>query len=107
MAYPSVPRVAGDEPARATLQLRSRDLGWRSIDDEVIAIDLVDSRYLATNAAGAKLWALLAEGTDIDALVEALVSGFGLPVTRARDDVAAFLRSLEERSLLEALPADA
>jgi len=91
----------------ATLRLRSRALSWRTIDDEVIAVDFDDSRYLAANQAGSVLWELLARGTDPETLAKALAAAFGISVERARDDVASFLRTLEQRALLEPTPPDA
>ena len=45
------------------LRLRESDLAWRTVDDEMIAIDVRDSTYLTANDSGALLWNALAAGT--------------------------------------------
>ena len=55
------------------LRLRNDDLAWRTVDDEMIAIDVRDSTYLTANDSGALLWAALAAGTTREALAGNLV----------------------------------
>ena len=45
------------------LRLRNADLAWRTVDDEMIAIDVRESTYLTANDSGALLWNALASGT--------------------------------------------
>ena len=57
-----------------TLRLRTNDLSWREIDDEVIAVDVETSTYLGANKAGALLWRRLGEnGATRIELAELLV----------------------------------
>ena len=83
-----------------TLCLRTHDLDWREIDDEIVALDGEASVYLAVRGSGAVLWQLLGESTTRDCLVEALIQTYGIDATRAADDVDAFLATLNQRRLL-------
>ena len=83
------------------LRLRSDDLAWRTVDDEMIAIDVRDSTYLTANDSGALLWAALAAGTTRDALAERLVTAYGIDTEKAEADVDRFLDELRERGLLD------
>jgi hypothetical protein len=83
-----------------TVRLRADKLEWRIVDDEVIALDLGSSEYLAINRVGAVLWPALAEGVAVDALVELVTTEFDVDRERVADDVEAFLATLERRDLL-------
>ncbi len=83
------------------LKLREADLAWRSIEDEVVVVDVRSSTYLATNDAGTRLWARLGEGATRDELVAELVDTWGIDVETAGADVDRFLDQLRRRALLE------
>lgn len=83
------------------IRLRAAGLEWRTIDEEVVALDLPRESYLGVNRAGSKLWAALAEGTTEEELVQALVDEYGLDRAAAERDVAQFLSELREQGLLE------
>ena len=53
------------------LSLRGDDLAWRTVDDELIAIDVRDSTYLSSNDSGLLMWNALAAGTTKEELVRA------------------------------------
>lgn len=83
-----------------TLCLRKRDLEWRDIDDEIVALDAQGAVYLAVHGSGAFLWRLLADSSTRDGLVDALVETYEIDAARAGDDVDEFLTTLNERGLL-------
>jgi hypothetical protein len=82
------------------LRLRDDALEWREIEDEVIAVDVRTSTYLGTNGSGTVLWRALAEGATRGELVAALEESFGIPRTRAEEDVDRFVEHLREQELL-------
>lgn len=82
------------------LRLRTSDLEWRAIEDEVIAVDLRTSTYLSANASGMLLWRELAEGTTKEALVHRLLEAYGIETQQAEADVDRFLDDLGSRGLL-------
>jgi hypothetical protein len=83
------------------LRLRDNDLAWRTVDDEMIAIDVRDSTYLTANDSGALLWSALAAGTTRDELASNLVAAYGIDADTAAADVERFLTDLRERGLLD------
>jgi hypothetical protein len=83
------------------LSLRGDDLAWRTVDDELIAIDVRDSTYLSANGSGLLMWAALAGGTTEEDLVASLVEAYGIDAETAGTDVGAFLADLKERGLLD------
>jgi hypothetical protein len=87
----------------ATLRLRTDDLSWREIDDEVIAVDVETSTYLAANKAGTLLWRRLSSGgATRHELAGLLVETYGIEPERAAADVDAFLGDLAAQGLLAA-----
>jgi hypothetical protein len=83
------------------LKLRDAGVAWKEVDGEVVALDERESLYLAANSAGAVLWRALAGGTTHAALVDGLVTEFGIDDARASADVDAFLAELREHGLLD------
>ncbi len=82
------------------LKLKDDRVTWRDIGGEVIALDLEGSSYLGINTTGTRLWELLANGTDAEELVRALLEQHDIDPERARRDVAAFVGDLQSRGLL-------
>jgi hypothetical protein len=84
----------------ADLRLRTSDLSWRELDDEVIAVDIETSTYLGTNKAGTLLWRRLSGGATRQDLADLLVETYEIEPERARADVQSFLDDLAARGLL-------
>jgi hypothetical protein len=82
-------------------RLRSDALEWRSVDGQIVALDLRTSEYLSVNAAGAALWPGLAAGATREQLVATLADRFSLPEDAAGRDVDTFVASLRAQDLLE------
>ncbi len=74
---------------------------WQHVDDEVVALDLGTSAYVAVNDTGAALWPLVAGGTTPQQLVEALTASFPVDAERARADVDAFVLQLRSLRLVD------
>jgi hypothetical protein len=79
----------------------------RQIAGETILVPIraeaaqLDSVYVF-NEVGARIWQLVEEGRDEDAIVASLADEFEVTPERAREDLAAFLRTLHEAGLAEA-----
>jgi hypothetical protein len=84
------------------LRLRADNLFWREVQGELVALDADGSRYFATNTSGAVLWKRLREGATEADLVDALCERYKVSREEAEADVAAFVRELSSRGLLEA-----
>ena len=74
---------------------------WREIEGRVLALDLRESNYLASNASARLLWHRLLDGATPAELAGCLVEAYGLDEAQARQDVAAFLAELERRGWLD------
>ena len=83
------------------IRLRKDDLFWREQGGEVVALDAATSRYLAANPTAAALWEQLGGGATEAELADTLCARYAVSRETAETDVAAFVRQLEQRGLLE------
>lgn len=81
-------------------RLRSEDLDWKQIDDEIVILDGNRAAYLSVEGSGVVLWHALQVGSTREALIDALVAAYGIDRDRAGTDVDAFLTTLAEKDLL-------
>jgi coenzyme PQQ synthesis protein D (PqqD) len=89
------------ESTSSRIRLRSDAVVSRTVDGEIVALDLQGSRYLTINAAGAVLWPHLLEGASSETLASELTARFGIDRQRALADVECFLGTLHTLDLLE------
>ncbi|WP_432561329.1 PqqD family protein [Kineococcus sp. SYSU DK003] len=73
--------------------VRTDELAWNEVDDQIVVLDTTTSTYHAVSGAGVALWPLLVEGTTRQALLERLTSTYDVPADRAAADLEAFLSS--------------
>lgn len=84
------------------LGLRTQDLTWNQIDDDIVVLDGRNAVYLAVTGSGALLWRMLAAHATREELVEALLRTYDVGEQRAEDDTDAFLNALRAQELLAA-----
>jgi hypothetical protein len=82
------------------LKLRSEELEWREIDDEIVALDLRTSNYLGVNGTGTAIWPELVAGTTRERLIERLCELFEVEAGVAAADVDAFVEAVRGQGLL-------
>ncbi|HWZ59223.1 MAG TPA: PqqD family protein [Gemmatimonadaceae bacterium] len=68
--------------------------------DSTILLDARRGQYHTLNEIGGRVWALLADGTTIDALVSAIQAEYDAPPDRIALDVHAMLAQLQSAGLL-------
>lgn len=83
------------------LKIRPDRVESRLVGNEVVALDLGSSEYLAINPSGAVLWPHLETGSTREELIDALSARFALPRKTAETDVDTFVSQLASRGLLE------
>jgi hypothetical protein len=83
-----------------TLRLRTHDLEWREVDDEIVLLDAHESTYLAVTGSGTSLWRALASGATREQLAKTLVDAYGIDEQRAAVDTDQFIDSLAAHRLL-------
>jgi hypothetical protein len=91
-----------DQRVSGILRLREKDLEWREVEGEVVALDLRTSRYLAVNRTGARLWSSLAKGATHEQLTETLVQSYGISSEQADAETNEFVDMLRVEGLLDA-----
>jgi Coenzyme PQQ synthesis protein D (PqqD) len=83
------------------LRLFQKDLDWREVEGEVIALKRESAAYLGVNRSGTLLWHALQAGADEAALAGLLVRHYGITCEAARLDVRAFLEQLRAQGLVQ------
>jgi hypothetical protein len=79
---------------------RADDLETRTVEDELVLLDLRTQTYLSLNRTGARLWPLVVQGTDRAALVDALRNRHDVSVEVAERDVDTLVAQLRAADLL-------
>lgn len=82
------------------MRLRTKDISARTMDDEVIVLDLASSRYLTVTGVGIRIFELLAEERSLDELSEIIVEEYEVDPEVARRDAATFVEELRAAGLL-------
>jgi len=83
-----------------TFRLRSDELEWKQIDDEIVALDTRRAEYLSIEGSGVSLWHALQAGATRSELAASLIARYGIDETRAGADVDVFLDDLAQKGLL-------
>ena len=83
------------------LHVRSVNLSWRRVGDEVVVLDLNETVYLTLNSSGAVLWELLDGGATRAELAQSLVERFSISFDEAASDVDAFLERCAAENVLD------
>jgi hypothetical protein len=84
------------------LTLRTDDLHWREVDDEIVALEGRGSTYLSINGSGGMLWRMLARGATRNELIGALTSTYGIDADTAAADADRFVGQMRAADLLAA-----
>lgn len=83
------------------LRLRTDDVIWREVGDELLVLRESSGTYLSLNATGRELWQRLGAGASEQELADWLAEHYDLPSDQAERDVELFVASLRDRQLLE------
>lgn len=82
------------------MKLRTEDLTWREVGDELVVLKLSTSTYLALNTVARELWSQLEDGATAKELEEGLVARHEISTEQAAGDVGAFVANLRRLGLL-------
>lgn len=85
------------EPRRIRLE---KSASVAELDGEAVILHLATGEYFQVNGTGAFLLRLLAEGTTVPNLEEAVVARYGIDRSRAAVDVVAWVDMLSNRGLV-------
>ena len=89
-----------DVNPQETLRIRSAELVWRRVENEIIVLDLRRNTYLSIAATGVDLWERLAEGATPGELTSHLIATYEVEPDRASADVDEFIDRLRQAELL-------
>lgn len=76
------------------------ELTWRLLDGEAVIVSPTSGEIRVLNHVGSEIWQLLANGSTIEEIKQALVAQYALSPEQAARDVSAFLDDLHNRGLL-------
>ena len=74
----------------------------RDLDGEAVILNVESGQYFALNRVGTRIWGLIEQGHDVDAIVEEIEAAYDVPPAVARADVAELIAALEDHGLLVA-----
>ena len=68
--------------------------------DGGVVLDIERGMMLSLNVSGSKIWTKVQQNLSVDQIVEEISSEFDIPRETARQDVHAFLHSLQDHMLV-------
>lgn len=74
---------------------------WRRVDDEAVLLHTGSGKYYTLDGVATRLWELLAEEGELDAVVERFVAEYEVGADRLRRDLHEFLAELAANGLIE------
>ncbi len=86
------------------MRLRTEDLVWQDLDDDLVILDLRASTYLRLNDTAAVLFRELDRTGSTEALVTKLRSEYEVATEDAERDVQSFLSRLSDYDLIADAP---
>ncbi|HOW35256.1 MAG TPA: PqqD family protein [Candidatus Omnitrophota bacterium] len=73
---------------------------WRTIDGEVVILDLDSGRYYSLNKTGSFAWSLLNENKTGEQIIEKIREEYGLDYKKASQDIRSLIKDLETEGLI-------
>jgi hypothetical protein len=70
-------------------------------DEEAVLLSLETQQYYSLNETGSRVWELLSDGHDVDAIATAISDEWEVTEDEARSYVQSFLDELAEEGLVE------
>lgn len=84
-----------------SIRLRTSDLAWREVSDEIVVLEFRSGSYLLVNGTGRELWPQLVAGTTRQRLAASVRDRHGVDAAEAEADVESFVATLDDFGLLE------
>jgi len=88
-----------------TVQIKARpDVLSRILDGEAVLLDLTSGTYFGLDEVGSEIWALIAEGTTVQAIQRKVTELYDVDDATARKDLEALVAEMQERGLVDVTP---
>ena len=78
----------------------SGDAVHREIGGEAVVLNLATGAYFGLNEVGSRIWALLAQSQDREAILKTLLSEYDAPAEQVGGDLDRLLGELVEKGLV-------
>lgn len=76
------------------------DIVCRRLGEAAVLVDLTTSQVFELNATGYRVWQLLGEGLDVDAIRDRLLGEFDVERARLDREMSDLLEALERQGLI-------
>jgi hypothetical protein len=84
-------------------RLRSDQLVWSKVGDDVVILELASSTYFTVRGSGTAIIERLVDGATKESLVDDLTGRFEVDQETAEADVERFLKELTDKNMLVAV----
>jgi hypothetical protein len=74
---------------------------FRELDGEAVLLNLDTGIYFGLNEVGTRMWRLMEQHGQLDAVRDAIVGEFDVPSTTAERDLVALVVALQEKGLIQ------
>ncbi len=74
---------------------------FRDLDGEAVLLATDSGKYFGLNEVGTRMWSLLRQHGDVEAVCDALLGEYDVPEDRLREDLALFVDTLIDRGLVK------
>lgn len=82
------------------LVANEQDVAAKVVDGEAILINLTSGLYYSMDKVGGLVWSLIAGGSSVALVAQAVAASYSIPVDRARDDVRRLVQQLLAEKLI-------
>jgi hypothetical protein len=87
-----------------TVLVRSRDLVSSDVDGEISMMNVETGKYYGLASVGARIWALLAQPTDVQSVCDRLMREYRVDRTTCEQDVLRFLEHMAAEGVVTPAP---
>ncbi len=84
---------------------RSNKLVSSNMDGETVMMSIENGEYFGLNPVGSRMWELIENPIEVDALIELLLDEFDVSREQCEIETMEFLNHLLEKKLLTIIPA--
>jgi hypothetical protein len=74
---------------------------YAELEDGAVILNVDTGTYFGLDRVGSRIWALVGDGSTTEAIVDQLEREYAADRTRLQEDVAGYLRLLEDKGLLK------
>jgi len=88
-----------------SLQVKpSEDVVWRNLQGESVLLDLKSGVYFGLDAVGTRIWTLLQDHRDLQAVLQELLSEYEVSEETCAHDLMDLVSAMAEKGLVQTEP---